>query len=83
MRSPAPAAPHGSARGARSLERASAGSTATGSGAKAALGEAVAPVDASPAAMSAAEVAVGLALLVALYKKRQSASTEHMNLLRN
>tara|TARA_Y100001934_G_scaffold272134_1_gene359868 strand:- start:439 stop:747 length:309 start_codon:yes stop_codon:yes gene_type:complete len=33
--------------------------------------------------VAAAEVAVGLALLVALYKKRQSASTEHMNLLRN
>ena len=33
--------------------------------------------------VAAAEGAVGLALLVALYKKRQSVFSEHLNLLRN
>ena len=33
--------------------------------------------------VAAAEVAVGLALLVALYKKRQSISSEDISLLRN
>ena len=33
--------------------------------------------------VAAAEVAVGLALLVALYKKRKSIFTEDMNLLEN
>ncbi len=33
--------------------------------------------------VAAAEVAVGLALLVALYKKRQSVFSDHLSLLRN
>ena len=33
--------------------------------------------------VAAAEVAVGLALLVAIYKNRQSVFAEHLNLLRN
>ena len=33
--------------------------------------------------VAAAEVTVGLALLVALYKKRQSIFSEHLSLLRN
>ena len=33
--------------------------------------------------VAAAEVAVGLALLVTLFKKRESVFSEHLNLLRN
>jgi NADH:ubiquinone oxidoreductase subunit K len=33
--------------------------------------------------VAAAEVSVGLALLVALYKKRQSVFSEHLTMLKN